>query len=398
MTGVDTVVVIVVAIFAAAMLGAWLRGGTPKSDASVLREEVQRLLTIQSQGFASQIGQISQLVSQQLTEVRQELEQGVTTAGQITSDAQHEVTEQLRNSTDVLSRLNEHLNKAQESGRELTQAAQTMQTVLGGPKSRGVVGEAQLQELMGDVLPHSGYEFAHTFSNGATAAAALHAGHKLVAIDGDFPLDACRKAVENGPEARAEFAQAVRQHVDTVAQSFILPAEGTLDLALMFVPSESAFLELLVTSDEQGQLEDYCRQKRVLPVSPNSLHAYLGAVLVGLRGMEFEENAKRMLASLEGVKQQLDRFGHVHAELGNQMRQTRETYEEAGRQFAQARMTLDAAAPAQGTAEAAEAATEVPAEAAEAPAEAATEAESTEAVNRETVTQTVPVETSNNGA
>jgi DNA recombination protein RmuC len=374
MTGVDTVVVVVVAVFAAAMLGAWLRGGAPKSDASGLREEVQRLFTMQSQGFAAQVGQISQVVTQQISEVRRELEQGVTTAGQITSDAQHEVSEQLRNSTDVLSRLSQHLDKVQESGRELTQAAQTMQAVFGGPKSRGVVGEAQLQDLLGDVLPRSSYEFAHTFSNGATATAVLHTGHKLVAIDADFPLQACRKAVENGPKARVEFAQAVRQHVDTVAESLILPAEGTLDVALMFVPSESAFLELLLTSDEQGRLEDYCRQKRVLPVSPNSLHAYLSAVLIGLRGMDFEENAKRMLASLEDVKKQFDQFGRVHAELGNQLRQTSETYEEAGRQLAQARTALDAAAPA------------------ETPAETSAEVESSE------IAETVPVEISNNGA
>jgi len=367
MSVVGIVVVVVVAIFAASILGAWLRGGTtPAGDSKGVREDMQRLLTTQAQGFAAQMGQLTQLVTQQLTDVRRDLEQGVTTASQITAGAQQDMTEQLRSSTEVMDRLTKHLGEVQQSGRELTQAAQTMQTVLGGPKSHGVIGEAQLESLLGDVLPQSGYEFDYEFSNGATATAVLHAGRKLVAIDAEFPLDACRKVVEKGEEARGEFAAAVRKHVDGVAETYILPYEGTLELALMFVPSESAFVELLLTGDEQGRLDDYCRQKHVLPVSPNSLHAYLGAVLVGLKGMEFEENAKRMLASLETVKKQFDQFGQAHAELGSQLQQMRNTYEEAGRRFASAQTTLAATAlpePAEEEAEESADAAAVPVEA-----------------------------------
>ena len=376
MSVVGIVVVVVVAIFAASILGAWLRGGTsgPQGDSKAVREDVQRMLTTQAQGFAAQMGQLTQLVSQQLSEVRRDLEQGVTSASQITNDAQRDMTEQLRSSTDVLNRLNQHLGEVQQSGRELTQAAQTMQAVLGGPKSRGVLGEAQLESLLADVLPKSGYEFEHEFSNGATATAVLHAGRKLVAIDAEFPLDACRKVVEKGEEARGEFAVAVRKHVDAIAETYILPYEGTLDLALMFVPSESAFLELLLTEDEQGRLDDYCRQKHVLPVSPNSLHAYLGAILIGLKGMEFEENAKRMLASLDSVKKEFEQFGQVHEELGSRLQQVRDTYEEASRQLAGAQTALNAAAPE----------------------EAAAEEETEE--SEEAAPATVSVEASNNGA
>ena len=361
MSVVGIVVVVVVAIFAASILGAWLRGGNsgPQGDIKGVREDMQRLLTTQAQGISAQMGQVSQLVTQHLTEVRRELEQGVTTASQITADAQRDMTEQLRGSTEVMNRLTQHLGEVQQSGRELTQAAQTMQVVLGGPKSHGVIGEAQLENLLSDVLPQSGYEFDYEFSNGATATAVLHAGRKLVAIDAEFPLDACRKVVQKGEEARGEFAAAVRKHVDAVAETYILPYEGTLDLALMFVPSESAFVELLLTEDEQGRLDDYCRQKHVLPVSPNSLHAYLGAVLVGLKGMEFEENAKRMLASLEEVKKQFDQFGRTHAELGSQLRKVSDTYDEAGRRFASVQTTLAATAlrePAEETEESEDAA------------------------------------------
>jgi DNA recombination protein RmuC len=335
MSVVAVVVVVVVAIFAASLLGAWLRGGTAQNggDTGELRAEMQRLLTAQAQGFSAQLGQVTQLVTQQMSEMRKQLEEGVASTGRITVDAQREVSEQLRSSNAVMNKLTDHLGKVQESGRELTQAAQAMQTVLGGPKQRGVVGEAQLDSLLGDVLPRASYETDHRFSNGETVAAALHAGGKWIAIDADFPIAEYRNAVENGEAAKPKFAEAVRERVDEISAKYILAGNETPNLALMFVPSESAFYEVLVTSDEKGALDDYCRQKHVLPVSPNGLHAYLSAILVALKGTESEENARRMLARLDDVKKALDDFAAVHSHLGQQLEVIGQSYEDAGQQL-----------------------------------------------------------------
>ena len=333
MSVVSIVVVVVVAIFAASVLGAWLRGGAPQGDAKEVRDEMQRLLTAQAQGFSAQMGQVTQIVTQQLSEMRRELEQGVSSTGRITVDAQKEMSDQLRSSNDAMNRLNEHLGKVQESGKQLSQAAQTMQTVLGGPKTRGIVGEVQLDSLLTDVLPRASYETDYRFPNGRIVAAAVHVGVKWIVIDVDFPIDAYRKVIEKGEEARPSFAEAVRGHVDEVAAQNILPDQGTLDLALMFVPSEGAFYELLVTADENGRLDDYCRQKHVLPVSPNSLHGYLSAVLVALKGTESEENARRMLAKLQDVKKKFEEFAEIHAALGQQLQKVRLQYEQAGMQL-----------------------------------------------------------------
>jgi DNA recombination protein RmuC len=341
MSVVGVVVVVVVAIFAASLLGAWLRGGSPATgDAKEVREEMQRLLTAQAQGFSAQLGQVTQLVTQQLSEVRRQLEEGVASTGRITVDAQKEISEQLRNSTDVLSRLNEHLGKVQESGQELTQAAQTMHAVLGGPKSRGVLGETQLDGLLGDVLPRSSFETDYRFSNGETATAALHAGKKLIAIDADFPMNEFRAVAEKGEQARPAFAEAVRTRTDEIAAKYIHPDEDTLDLALMFVPSESAYYELLTTADEKGRIEDYCRQKHVLPVSPNSLHGYLSTILVALKGTESEENARRMLSRLDNVKRAFEEFVEAHTNLGRHLDRLRQNHEQASRQLERAMASM----------------------------------------------------------
>jgi len=167
----------------------------------------------------------------------------------------------------------------------------------------------------------------------------------MVAIDTNFPLEACNQVTREGEAARPAFAQAVRERVDQIREAFILPEEGTLDLALLFVPSESAFMEVMMTEDEHGRLDDYCRHNRVLPVSPNSLHAYLGAVLVGLKGMELEDNAKRMMARLEAVKKQFDEFRQIYTTLGNQIEQAAQTHVAAGQSFERTWSALGTAVP-----------------------------------------------------
>ncbi len=97
-----------------------------------------------------------------------------------------------------------------------------------------------------------------------------------MAIDSKFPLDAFRRIESDGDEARRAFATAVKGHADSIAKKYIVPNEGTLDVALMFVPSENVYCEMLNTLDSKGQAIDaYCREKKIVAVSPNTLYANL---------------------------------------------------------------------------------------------------------------------------
>ncbi len=108
----------------------------------------------------------------------------------------------------------------------------------------------------------------------------------------EFCLDAFRRISTDGDDARRQFVTAVKGHVDAIARKYIVPGEGTLDMALMFVPSESVYYELLMMADSKGQqLDSYCRSKKVIAVSPNTLYAHLCVIAMGLRGMQIKENA-----------------------------------------------------------------------------------------------------------
>jgi len=180
-------------------------------------------------------------------------------------------------------------------------------------------------------LPSGLYATQYRFSSGEAADAVIFLrDKKLMAIDSKFPLDAYRRIATEGDEARRALATAVKGHADAIAKKYIVPEEGTLDLALMFVPSESVYYELLMTADAKGQpLDAYCREKQVIAVSPNTLYAHLCVIAMGLRGMQTEENVGRLLGSLSGLEKQVDKFTEKFGILGTHLKNAAQSYGES---------------------------------------------------------------------
>lgn len=339
------IAVLVAAVILLAIGLAWTsmkRPGHAETDLAVLRQDMQTALLSHSQAVNSQLGQVMQTVLQQLGQVTSSLQEGLANSGQLVSQAQTTVATELRNSQEVLGRVGKQLGEIQQAGRDLSQATQTLQSVLGGAKTRGSLGEVALEAILADALPRSAYETQYRFSTGAIVDAIIRTGEKVISIDSKFPLETYRRMADSGEEARREFFQAVRKHAESVAEKYILQNEGTLDVALMFVPSEGVYYELLMTSDAKlGRLDDHCRSKGVLPVSPNTLHAYLSAILMGLKGMQVAENAKHLLAGLAGLQSQLDSFAKVYDTLGNHIRHAQQCYDEADRKLDRTRGNLE---------------------------------------------------------
>jgi len=310
--------------------------------AEALRRDMQALVAAQSQAFAAQMGQLAQSVSAQLGQMAQQVQSGMASAVSASSNTQKAVSAQLKASTDMLGTIREQLGGVQQSGRELFEAARQIETVLGGAKMRGTLGEVALERMLADALPAAMYEMQYRFSTGETVDAVIRLRDKLLPIDSKFPLEQYRRMVESGEEARPKFASAVRTHVDSIAKKYVLPDEGTLDLAFMFVPSEGVYYELLRSEDSKGTaLDEYCRGKGIVPVSPGTLFAHLQVIFLGFRGMQIEENAKRLLSTINGLSKQMETFSEVYEKLGGHLRNAQQSYAEADRRLDRARITLE---------------------------------------------------------
>lgn len=331
-----------------ATLGAFgifvaLKGrGVADARGDALRKEMQSLLAAQSQAAAAQISQLAQSLTAQLGQVTQQVQSGMASVGTIATGAQKAVSEQLQASTQMLGSIRQQLGEVQQAGHELSIAAKQIEDVLGGAKTRGTLGEVALDRILSDTLPRASYETQFRFSTGEVVDAVVRLSDKLLPIDSKFPLEGYRRLLDLGEEYRKDFSQAVRLHADSIAKKYILPGEETLDIALMFVASEGVYYELLRSVDAKGTpLDEYCRTRCVVPVSPSTLFAHLKIIFLGLQGMQIEENAKRLLASLSGLKKQMDNFGEVYERLGTHLRNAQQSYSDADRKLDRARASLE---------------------------------------------------------
>ena len=334
--------VIALALGAVALLSLRRRAA---AEAAALRQEMQQLAAVQSQAVTAQFAQLAQSFTAQIAQVTQQVQAGMASTGSLASEAQKAVADQLRASTEMLGTIRQQLGQVQQAGRDLSEAAQQIESVLGGAKTRGTLGEIALDRMLADALPPDTYHTQYRFTTGEVVDAVVHLRDKLLPIDSKFPLDDYRRLAEIGEDARKGFSSAVRAHAESIAKKYILPNEDTLDIAMMFVPSEGVYYELLRSQDSKGVLlDEFCRSRGIVPVSPSTLFSHLKIIFLGLRGMQIEENAKRLLASLSGLKKHFDNFGEVYEKLGTHLRNAQQSYVEADRRLERTCNALDALA------------------------------------------------------
>jgi DNA recombination protein RmuC len=311
-----------------------------------LRRDLLTLSTSQAQS-STKMEIIANTVATRLEAVTTAVQQGAKNSAeitsQITSQAQTAMSNELKNTREQITQIQQQLGQVQESGHAMHEAATRHENILGGTKSRGTFGETTLERLLEDCLPPSQYTQQYRFRSGEAADAVIHLrDRKLMAIDSKFPLDAFQRLDAEGDEARKTFISAVKLHADSIAKKYIIPDEETLDLALMFVPSEAVYYELLRSTDTRGMaLDAYCRSKKIMAVSPNTLYAHLSVIAMGLKGMQIEENARHLMANLDGMRKQLDIFGKSFGILGRHLKNAQQVYTDADKRFEKASNSLD---------------------------------------------------------
>src|ERR1700730_14548299 len=198
--GVIIAIAVLVAAVAAWAAAMWAQRRTDR-ETSALRQEIQNLLATQAQGLTAQLGQLTQAVTQQLGQVSQQVQSGMASTGTLVSEAQRAVSVQLQSATTIIGTLQQQLGKVEESGRDLSDDAKAIEMVLGGAKTRALLGEVAVERMLADTLPISAYEMQYRFASGEVVDAAVHFGTKLVPIDSKFPLDDFRRMMDEGEEA-----------------------------------------------------------------------------------------------------------------------------------------------------------------------------------------------------
>jgi DNA recombination protein RmuC len=218
-------------------------------------------------------------------------------------------------------------------GREINE----LQGILKAPKLRGNLGEAQLEEFLRQVLPPTFWSIQHRFSDGQIVDAVIRLRDHLVPVDAKFPLEAFQRMLAADTDdahkaRRREFEKSVRGRIDEIATKYIRPGEGTYEFALMFIPAENVYYEVIVRDDalgSEGSLLNYAMSRRVVPVSPNSFYAYLQTIATGLKGMQVEARAREIMAELGKLQGEFAKFAAAFKLVGAHLGNARSKYDDA---------------------------------------------------------------------
>lgn len=207
-----------------------------------------------------------------------------------------------------------------------------LERVLTHQKQRGTLGEASLELILSNILPPTAYKLQHSFSNGETVDAAIITKDGIIPVDAKFSLDNYNRIVSETDLARKEeyekdFKNDLKRRIDETAK-YIRPSENTLPFAMMFIPAEGIYYDLLI--NEIGAVKvntrsliDYAyRDKNVIIVSPTTFAAYLQSVLYGFRAFRIEESALLIRKNVEVLEKHLRAYEEYYRKLGKSLETT----------------------------------------------------------------------------
>jgi DNA recombination protein RmuC len=221
-----------------------------------------------------------------------------------------QLNERLDTAAQVIGDLKKNLGEMSEVGRGI----KSLQEFLQSPKLRGNIGEQVLSDMIGQTFPKNSFHLQYAFHSGMKVDAVLKTDAGLLCIDSKFPLENFNLMHRGETEAiraqaKKDFTGDVKKHVSDISKKYILPEEGTMDFALMYIPSEAVYYEVANMND----LMTYARDLRVYPVSPNTLYAHLQVLLLSYQGKEMEQKSREVFRILRSIQKD---YGKIEENLG----------------------------------------------------------------------------------
>lgn len=322
-------VIIILGVLTAVLIGlmVWLIM-RPKgsSDSTMLLKADMTQLT-------ESINQLKDSVHKQLTEQLGNSNKQMNAQFQASAKIIRDVTEKLTE----LDRTNKNVG-------DIASELKTLQNVLQNPKQRGVIGEYYLEQILKNTLPPGAYELQFKMGEGLVVDAVIKLDDKILPIDSKFSLENYNRLLDAKPEEKTSleraFKEDLKKRIDETSK-YIKPGKGTLDQALMFIPSEAIYYDLLANKVGLGNvsgrnLMQYAAvDKKVTIVGPSTLSAMLQTIVQGLRSIEIHKDTEKIRKNIEQLSKHLVAHNGYMKKLGSSLGVTvghfNVTYKELGK-------------------------------------------------------------------
>jgi DNA recombination protein RmuC len=277
----------------------------------------------------NQINEIVKTLDQKLGESTKVIHSQMSESAQVSRQIIKEVTQELTK-----------LNESQKQFNDLNAQLKVLQDILKNPKQRGILGEYLLENTLKNILPPTIYQMQYPFSDGVKVDAVIFYQDKIIPIDSKFSLENYNRFIEaKTDEERKKFETALYNDLKTridETSKYIKPEENTLNMALMYIPSEALYYDLLINkvgSVGGRNLIEYAGEKKVTIVSPTTFQAYLITLMIGLRQIEINKSAEKLRKNITELQKHLTKYEEFLIKLGDNLNKTLNIYNKSYEEF-----------------------------------------------------------------
>ncbi|MAH78530.1 MAG: DNA recombination protein RmuC [Rickettsiales bacterium TMED254] len=203
------------------------------------------------------------------------------------------------------------IDRAQENISNLSENVLNLKNILSNTSKRGRFGEMMLENLVKDQLPSNNFEFQKTLSNNTRVDCIIKSPGPLgkLCIDAKFPREGYEKILNSKTKSEKDtsikiFKNDILKHINDVSDKYIIPGE-TSEIALIFIPSESIYLEIFKFFPEISRT---FYEKKSFLISPTTLWVILSSIESMLRDRKIKENAGLIQSQLQQLSNELIRL------------------------------------------------------------------------------------------
>jgi DNA recombination protein RmuC len=288
-------------------------------------------------------GQEGGSLSEKLNDLSRQLNQQI---GEQTRTMDNKLTKtvesQFGQSRKLIQNITKEIQSVKETNKDvldITESLKNLEQVLKNQTKRGSLGEASLNLILENLLPPNAFVLQYSFADGKRPDAIIKAKDGIIPIDAKFPLSNYQRLLDEEDKDKREgiakdFKNDLKKRIDETAKYIQPKEENTLSFALMYIPAEGVYYDLLVNQvgtagANSRNLIEYAHEKSVIVVSPTTLAAYLHTILQGLRAFRIEKNTERIQEGVESLRNHLRAYEDVHGRLGSNLNAVVNQYDES---------------------------------------------------------------------
>lgn len=277
------------------------------------RDRSDQRLEIINRNLTNSVKEMQESNEKRLEEMRQTVEEKL----------EQTLQNRLKASFETVSKQLESVNQGLGEMKNVAQDVGTLNKVLSNTKTRGILGELQLGQIIEDIMTPNQYEREFPTVSGSSERVEYAIklpgtdddGYVYLPIDSKFPLEdyyRLEDAYESGDKEQVELYRksllnSIKRFAKDINKKYLNPPETT-NFGIMFLPTEGLYSEVVRNASFFDSLR---RDENIVVAGPSTLSALLNSLAVGFKTLNIQKNANDISKILGNVKVEFKKFGNM---------------------------------------------------------------------------------------